>query len=93
MANSRNLMRTNVKSTSRSASTCDGFNISPINNVLMESSENQVDRRLTILENLLRDRLNEENVQVKQLKDRILKLEEQLEKQDIRIKILENQAM
>ncbi|CAF2191325.1 unnamed protein product [Rotaria magnacalcarata] len=86
-------MRTNVKSTSRSASTCDGFNISPINNVLMESSENQVDRRLTILENLLRDRLNEENVQVKQLKDRILKLEEQLEKQDIRIKILENQAM
>ncbi|CAF2244609.1 unnamed protein product, partial [Rotaria magnacalcarata] len=59
----------------------------------MESSENQVDRRLTILENLLRDRLNEENVQVKQLKDRILKLEEQLEKQDIRIKILENQAM
>ncbi|CAF2095451.1 unnamed protein product [Rotaria magnacalcarata] len=93
MANSRNLMRTNVKSTSRSASTCDGFNISPTNNVLMESSENQVDRRLTILENLLRDRLNEENVQVKQLKDRILKLEEQLEKQDIRIKILENQAM
>ncbi|CAF3307233.1 unnamed protein product [Rotaria socialis] len=93
MANSRNLMRTNVKSTSRPVSTCDGFNISPANNVLMESSENQVDRRLAILENLLRDHLNEENAQVKQLKDRILKLEEQLEKQDIRIKLLENQAM
>ncbi|CAF2264740.1 unnamed protein product [Rotaria magnacalcarata] len=93
MASSRNFTRTGVKSTSRSVSTCEGFKILPSNNVLMESSENQVERRLTILENLLRDHLNEENAQVKQLIDRILELDEQLEKQIIRIKLLENQAM
>ncbi|CAF2261589.1 unnamed protein product [Rotaria magnacalcarata] len=80
MASSRNFTCTGVKSTSRSVSTCEGFKILPTNNVLMESSENQVERRLTILENLLRDHLNEENAQVKQLIDRILELDEQLEK-------------
>ncbi|CAF3828889.1 unnamed protein product [Rotaria magnacalcarata] len=83
MASSRNFTCTGVKSTSRSVSTCEGFKILPTNNVLMESSENQVERRLTILENLLRDHLNEENAQVKQLIDRILELDEQLEKIEV----------
>ncbi|CAF4002664.1 unnamed protein product [Rotaria sordida] len=52
-----------------------------------------VNHRLTILEELINNQINKENVQIKQLQDKIEILEEELKQHKIQIKHLEDQVM
>ncbi|CAF0923881.1 unnamed protein product [Rotaria sordida] len=76
------------------ASEVSNPNKSPINNDVTQNMKNPVvNHRLTILEELINNQINKENVQIKQLQDKIEILEEELQQHKIQIKHLEDQVM
>ena len=89
MASSRNLKHTNALSNDPVLKYAKS-NVSQIDNRVSTISDNQeLNRRMNILEELI----NKENVQIKQLQDKIEKLEEQATQHRSQIENLENKVM
>jgi TolA-binding protein len=93
MAGRRNRRGTNAISNDL-ASANPRSNTPPIDNRLATNSDNQeLNRRMKTLEELLNNRLNQENNQIKQLQDKIEKLEAQAIQHQMQIQHLEEKVM
>ncbi len=69
-------------------------NTSQNDNHLETSNENQrLNHRMDTLEKLVNNQLDKENILIKQLQDKIKKLEEQATQHETQIKLLEDKAM
>ena len=59
---------------------------------MMDTGNQELVRRLDLLEQLLKDRVNSENVQIKQLQEKVQQLEDQVEQYKIHMKVLEDKV-
>lgn len=91
MTSRRNFKHTNGHSSDALLAPAE-CNISQID--LETSNENQrLNHRMDTLEKLVNNRLDQENIQIKQLQEKIKKLEEQATQHETQIKLLEDKAM